>query len=99
MTDRPTNGGPTDASKINNNDDDGDDDDGDDDDGDEDDDDDNDDDYDIGKIPNPLLEMPQWNKSFLYFQWPEIPDICDESVTIISFAYCGFEIFPLLSII
>ena len=30
-----------------------------------------------------------------YFHWPEIPEICDESVTIISFAYCGYEIFPL----
>ena len=49
----------------------------------------------LGMIPDPLFEMPGWNESFLYFHWPEIPDICDESVTIISFAYCGFEIFPL----
>ena len=71
--------------KNNNNDDDVDDDDGDYYD--------NDDDYDVGMIPDPLFEMPGWNESFSYFHWPEIPDICDESVTIISFAYCGFEIF------
>ena len=46
-----------------------------------------------GMIPDPLFEMPGRNESFLYFYWPEIPDICDESVTIISFAYCGFDIF------
>ena len=48
----------------------------------------------LGMIPDPLFEMPGRNESFLYFYWPEIPDICDESVTIISFAYCGFDTFP-----
>ena len=47
----------------------------------------------LGMIPDPLFEMPGRNESFLYFYWPEIPDICDESVTIISFAYCGFDTF------
>ena len=48
---------------------------------------------------HPLKEMPGGFRSFLYFRWPEIPDICDGSVILISFAYCGCEIFSLIVIL
>ena len=52
-----------------------------------------------GMIPDPLFQMPGWNESFLYLHWPEISDICDGSVIMISFAYCGCKIYSLIVIL